>query len=226
MKTWIYLLAFVLAIGCSNKYESIVDLSPAPGLSFSRDTISIREKDFTNVLFSNNGRLTIYCSDPTHQLNLMRDDTSSSVHVMYRGEDIVPGKSLPVTDSLQVFITADKPGTFDLGFYLTNRLGKTTKKNVQVKVFANQPATASFIYGREAETLQQSWPYYFDASLSNKPDGVIVFYHYLINGQAVDSQDPVIHWTFHAKGEHTIGLYVTDDLGQHSATVTKKILIP
>lgn len=226
MKNVIYVLFCLLALDCSNKYESIVESAPQQRLSFNKDTIAIREKDYTNILYSNNGRLTLYCSDPAHELNLMRDDTNSVIHVMYRGEDIVTGKYLPVTDSVQVFVTADQPGLFSLSFYLTDRLSRVTNKNVPIKVFANQSATASFFYRMEEKTQLQSWPFYFDASLSFKPDGVITNYHYLINGQAVDSRDPVIRWIFHAKGEHIVGLYVTDDLNQNSSTIYQKIKIP
>ncbi len=226
MKNWICICVGMLAIGCSNKYETVLSSAPRPMLSFNKDTVSIRERDYTNILYSNNGRLTIFCSDPAHQLNLMRDDTNRVVHVLYRGEDMVMGKSLPVMDSVQVFITADLPGLYALRFYLTDRLGRQINQQVMVKVLSNQSPVASFFYRKEEQTQLQSWPYYFDASLSSKQDGVITMYHYLINGQAIDSRDPIIHWTFHAKGEHRIGLYVTDDLGKHSSTVYQKISIP
>lgn len=225
MKHWIYLLMWVLLGACSDKYQSILDAAPSQELSFSKDSVHIRERDYTNILYSGNGQLTIYCKDVNHQLNLVRDDTCTSVHLLYRGEDIVPGKSLPVADSLQLFISADRPGMYRLQFFLTDRLGRVITQEVPVRVSANQPATPDFFYRMEEQTQLQSWPYQFNASLSQKPDGIITRYHYSINGKAIDSRDPVIRWVFRAKGEHVVGLSVTDDLGQPSATVYKKIMI-
>lgn len=226
MKSWIYLLMLVLLGACSDKYQSILDAAPKQELSFSKDSVHIRERDYTNILYSGNGQLTIYCKDVNHQLNLVRDDTSISVHLLYRGEDIVPGKSLPVADSLQLFISADRPGMYHLKFYLTDRLGRVITQQLPVRVFVNQPATPDFFYRMEEQTQLQSWPCQFNASLSQKTDGIITHYHYSINGQPIDSRDPVIRWVFRAKGEHVVGLSVTDDLGQPSATVYKKIMIP
>lgn len=225
MKQWIYLLILVLVGACSDKYQSILDAAPSQELSFSKDSVQIREKDYSNILYSTNGQLTLYCKDVIHQLNLVRDDTSTSVHLLYRGEDIVPGKSLPVADSLQVFISADRPGMYQLRFYLTDRLGRVISQQLPVRVLTNQPATPDFFYRMEAQAQLQSWPFQFNASLSHKPDGIITRYHYSINGQAIDSRDPVIRWIFRSKGEHVVGLSVTDDLGQPSATVYKKIMI-
>lgn len=226
MKPWIYLSVLCLLGACSDKYQSILDAAPKQELSFNKDSVQIRERDYTNILYSANGQLTLYCKDVIHQLNLLRDDTSTSVHLLYMGEDIVPGKSLPVADSLQLFISADKPGMYQLRFNLTDRLGRVITQQLPVRVLANQPAIPDFFYLMEEQTQLQSWPFQFNASLSNKPDGIITRYHYSINGQAIDSRDPVIRWIFRAKGEHIVGLSVTDDLAQPSATVYKKIMIP
>lgn len=224
-KTMIYgwLLLFIAA--CSNKYASIKESAPKQELSFSKDTVRIRERDSTNVLWTNNGRLTIYCKDPDHQLNLMRDDTSSSVHVLYRGNEIKSGQSLPIADSIQVFLFADAPGIYAVDFYLTDRLGRMIQKTLIVKVGVNQRPVARFTWWSEAQTQLQSFPYVLDASSSSKPDGVINRYQFSINGQWIGSNDPVLKWVFHAKGEQVIGLYVVDDLGQGSDTVYQKINI-
>ncbi len=226
MKPWNYLCVLCLLGACSDKYPSVLDAAPKQELSFNKDSVQIRERDYTNILYSTNGQLNLYCKDVIHQLNLVRDDTSTSVHLLYRGEDIVPGKSLPLADSLQVFISAERPGMYQLRFNLTDRLGRVITQQIPIRVLANQPAIPDFFYRMEEQTLLQSWPFQFNASLSHKPDGIITRYHYLINGQAIDSRDPVIRWVFRAKGEHIVGLSVTDDLAQPSATVYKKIIIP
>lgn len=221
-----FLAAMLLVIAsCSDKFDAVLRPVQEP-LSSNKDTLRLREKDYTNILNSDAGKLTLYCADPSHQLNLLRDDTSQSVLVSYRGVSILSGGSIPVTDSVQLFVSADRPGLFPLRFLLTDRLGKTVEKTIIVYCVANQPAIASFFYRAEEQTQLQSWPYYFDASLSSKPDGAITAYHYSINGQLIDSRDPVLHWVFHAKGEQVITLYVTDDLGQNSDRYMQKILIP
>lgn len=226
MKTQLLFFYVLVILGaCSNKYESVVNSAPKPELGFNRDTVRIREKDYTNVRNTNNGRVTIYCSEPGHSFTLQREDTSSRVHVMYRGNEITSGASLPVMDSIVVFINADTSGLYALDFYLTDRLGKTAKKKLMVSCWPNQQAVATFFYTALGPTTQ-SWPYQFNASLSGKPDGMITVYHFSIYGQAVDTYQPILNWTFHAKGEYTIGLYVTDDLGKNSETFTQKITIP
>lgn len=226
MKNWICFVMAVLTLACSDKYRAVVDSAPVPQILFNKDTISIREKDETNILHTDHGNLTIYIKEVGHQLNLIREDTNSAVHIMYRGEDILPGRSLPVTDSIQVFISADSPGDFTLAFTLTDRLGRIITRYLPVRVLANQAATPVFFYRQEAPAQLQSWPYQLNASLSADPDGSIMQYHFLINGQLVDSRDPAIRWVFRAKGEQVVGLYVTDDLGLSSATVYQKIMIP
>ncbi len=227
MKTQLLFFYALIFLGaCSNKYESVLNSAPKPELGFSKDTVRIREKDYTNVRYTNNGRLTIYCSESGHELNLQLEDTSSRVHVIYRGAEITSGASLPVMDSIVVFINADEAGMYALDFYLSDRLGKTAKKTLLVQCSTNQQPIASFFFVAVTPATLQSWPYVFDASLSGKPDGVITAYHFTINGQAVDTNQPVMNWTFHAKGEHTIELYVTDDLGKNSEVFTKKITIP
>jgi len=213
----------LLVAACSNKYESIKASAPKQELSFNKDTVRIRERDTTNALWTDRGRLTIYCKDPDHQLNLLRDDTCSSVHVLYRGNEIKAGQSLPLMDSIQVFVFADVPGMCLLDFLLTDRLGRTMQKSVVVDCRSNQRPAAHFMWWAEAQTQPQSWPYVIDASTSSKPDGLITRYDFSVNGQWMSSTQSVFKWIFHAKGEQVVGLSVTDDLGQASDTVYQKI---
>lgn len=213
----------LLVAACSNKYDSIKESAPKQELSFSKDTVRIRERDTTNVLWTDHGRLTIYCKDPDHQLNLLRDDTCTVVHVLYRGNEIKAGQSLPLMDSVQVFVFADTPGNYGLEFLLTDRLGRMIQKTVVVDCRTNQRPASRFIWWAESQTQPQSWPYVIDASTSSKPDGLITRYDFSINGQWMSSTQAVFKWIFHAKGEQVVGLSVADDLGQVSDTVYQKI---
>lgn len=225
MKHYFILLLIISLAACSDKYKSIYESAPAPGLTFSKEVVTIREKDYTNINFTNNGMLTIYCSSASHQLNIQFADKNDRVHFMYRGDEIQNSQPIVAMDSVILFCSCDSVGVYSIDFYLTDQLGKTTKKQLIVNCLANQAGTASFFCVPLGSTELQSWPYEFDGSLSTEPDGVITTYHYSINGQQIMTTKPVMNWTFHAKGTHDIGLYVTDDLGKNSDTLHKQIII-
>ncbi len=225
MKNYFIFCVLLFLFACSDKYKSIYESAPAPALTFSKEVITIREKDYTNINLTNNGMLTIYCSSASHQLNIQFADKDTHVHFMYRGEEIQNGQPVVAMDSVKLFCNCDSVGVYSVDFYLTDQLGKTTKKQLIVNCLANQAGTASFFCVPLGSKELQSWPYVFDGSLSIEPDGVITAYHYSINGQQIMTTKPVMNWTFHAKGSHDIGLYVTDDLGKNSDTLHKQITI-
>ena len=224
MKHTLFICLFFL-MGCSNKYESLYNSAPAPGLSFNNDTIRIREKDYGNINRSNTGRLVFYCSSPNNQLNLQVSDTSGKVHILYRGEDVLNKGPLPVIDSIVVYCTSDTAGVYAIDCLLTDRLGKVNEKKLIVNCHANQPPSASFFFVPVDDYQLQNWPYHFDASLSMDPDGIIREYHFSIDGQPIVTSSPSMDWAFHAIGPHDIGLFVRDDLGRNSDTIHKQLTI-
>ena len=215
----------VLTVGCSDKYESLYNSAPSPGISFSKDSVLIREKDYTDLNQSNNGRLTFYCKSANNQMNIQFTDTGNKVHIMYRGVDLVNTGALPVMDSILVFCTADTIGIYAIDCLLTDRLGKVAQKQLIVHSLANQSIQPNFFFFLTDNSITQSWVYQFNASGTQKPDGVIMAYHFLINGQEFISSTPFFTWTFHANGMQDIGLYVTDDLGKNSDTIHKQLYI-
>ena len=226
MKTIIaFLFPALFLLSCSDKYKSLADSAPKPDLSFNKDTIRIREKDYSNILFTNNGKLTLYFGQAGHQLNVSLSDTSNKVHFNYRGAIVPNGQPLLVMDSLNLFCTCDTAGIYPVDFFLTDQLGKTTNKTLYVKCSANQAATEAFFYRLVDNSIDQSWLYHFDASLSTKPDGIITMYHWSIDGQAIPSTSPFFDYTYHAVGIHIVGLYVTDDLNKNSDTVYQQFEI-
>lgn len=218
-------LAVTVFVGCSNKYESLVNSAPPPALSFNKDTVRIREKDYVNINWTDQGRLTLYCNSAAHQLNVQFYDTSGKVHLMYRGEEIKSGQLLPAIDGINVFITCDTVGVYMLDIILTDVLGKIAEKQLTVNCHANYSPNPSFFFYPLDIIQLQNWPYRFDASLSNDADGIIREYHFSINGQPIVTTSPVMEYAFHAKGTHTIGLFVTDDLGKNSDTLIKTLTI-
>ncbi len=226
MKQQLVFALLVFLGACSNKYESLYNSAPPPGLSFNKDTVTIREKDYTNINWTDHGKLAFFCSSPNNQLNLQLSDTSGKVHILYRGEDVLNKGPLLVMDSVLAFCACDTPGVYAVDCLLTDRLGKVSDKQLMVNCVANQPAKPSFFYTLLDKSQMQNWFYRFDASLSQKTDGIIVSYHFLMDGQPVTTSQPVTDWFFHSTGTHDIGLYLTDDLGLNSDTLHKQILIP
>jgi hypothetical protein len=221
-----FAFAILVVLGaCANKYESLYNSAPPPGLYLNKDTMHIREKDYANINWTDYGRLNFYCSSPNHQLNLQLSDTSGKVHIMYRGEDVLNRGPLPVMDSILVFCTCDTAGIYSIDCLLTDRLGKVSEKQLIVNCQRNLSPSPRFFY-TVLDTVQlQNWPYRFDASFSNDPDGVIREYHFSVNGQPIVSSSPGMEYSFHAKGIHDIGLFLIDDLGKSSDTIHKQITI-
>ncbi len=216
MKRMITGLLFAALAACSNKKEVITNMASRPTVGFSKDTVCVREKDWTNILSTGNGKVTLYCSEPGHELNMQVEDTSSRVHIMYRGVELVSGASVPVMDSVQLFCVADEPGLYSVDLFLTDRLGRGESKKLFIRCVPSNDPVPNFFWRDLGSEQLQTWNYLFDASGSVKSDGVIVSYQYSINGQLVTTNKPLMNWTFHAKGQHVIGLSVTDDLGHQS----------
>lgn len=216
MKKILFGLLLCALGSCSNQKDVIMQTASKSVMQFSKDTVKVRERDWTNVRATGNGNVTLYLSDPGHEMNIRIDSMPAAVHLLYRGTEIGSGASIPVMDSVQLFCVADLPGLYEIAIYLTDRLGRVETKKLFVRCVQSITPVASFFWRDLGQEQLQSWNYVFDASNSNKPDGTISEYHYSINGQAIQTNQPVMYWTFHAKGDHTIGLYVIDDLGRKS----------
>ncbi|MES2331315.1 MAG: hypothetical protein V4539_17055 [Bacteroidota bacterium] len=216
MKRMIVGLLLLTLAACSNKKEVIENTADRPSVSFSKDTVIVREKDWTNILSTGNGKVTLYLSQAGHELNMQMEDTSSRIHIMYRGVELISGASVPVMDSVDLFCVADEPGLYSVDLFLTDRLGRGDSKKLFIRGIASTDPVANFFWRDLGSEQLQTWNYLFDASGSVKTDGIISAYHYSINGQKVETNKPVMNWTFHAKGQHVIGLSVTDDLGRTS----------
>lgn len=225
MKKILFGLLLVALAACSNQKDVIIQTASRSLVQFSKDTVRVRENDWTNVRATGNGNVTLYLSDPGHQLNMWIDSIPASVHLLYRGIEINSGESIPVMDSVQLYCVAELPGLYEIAIYLTDRLGRVETKKLFVRCVPSITPVASFFWRDLGSEQLQSWNYVFDASNSNKPDGTISEYHYSINGQAIQTNQPVMYWTFHAKGDHKIGLYVIDDLGRNSETFYQTLTI-
>jgi len=226
MKKLIYLICVVLLINsCSDKYAVIANSAPGPFLVLSSDTIKVREKDYNNL--NRTGALWLHTIPDANPFNITFSDTSTKVHFMYRGALL--SDSWPVIvagDSTGIFVSCDESGIYAVEFYLTDQLGRTTSRELIVRCEKNHPPVADLTVQFQDSTQVDNWEYKLDASRSAKPDGLIKEYHFTINGTLVVTSQAYMIWTFHARGWQKIELFVVDDLGQVSDTITQNILIP
>lgn len=219
-------LVVILSVGCNDKYQSLFDAAPKPVLIFSKDTLSIREKDYSNINQTNNGKLYLHSAFDNHQLNIQITDTSGKLNFEYNGLRLQTYQPLIVAgDSTAIFCSCDTAGIYGVDFYITDQLGKTTGQQLIVNCLANQKAKASLSLLLIDSTQAENWIYKFDASASKKMDGIITAYHYMINDQPVTTTMPVMNWSFHTRGLQVISLFITDDLKKNSDAVHTKILI-
>jgi hypothetical protein len=222
---WMILILVAALAGCSNRKEVILSNASRPAIGFGKDTVRVREQDWTNVNATSNGKVTFYLRDAEHAMNMQVDDTSSRVHIMYRGNEIKTGESIPVLDSVLLYCVADAPGLYEVTIWLTDRLGRIEGYKLFIRCVANVAPKALFFWRDLGSEQLQTWNYGFDASNSNDPDGIISEYHYSINGQSIVTNQPLMNWAFHAKGQHTIGLHVIDELGKSSDTLYQNLTI-
>lgn len=222
---FLFWLLVVLA-GCSDKEKSLYLAAPPPALAFERDTLCIREKDPTNVNATGKGMLNISCSPAGHQFSLSFSDTSSSLHFVYRGTQLQASKPFVVSDDVNtLYCYADRPGIYAVYFTLTDQLGRTVERKLLINCSAGVKPTAALNIepvGREGS----NWLYYINAEKSQQPFGAIMSYHYLIDGDPVVVNRPMLKYFFHQAGKHDVSVYVVDDLGTASDVVNETVLIP
>jgi len=225
MKKILY-LALLLA-ACNDKHDAFVSAAPPAGLSFSKDTLDIREKDYYNINGSNKGVLMLYSGSSGHQMNIEIMEPTGKVHFDYRGQRIGAFQPLIVAgDSTSVFCSCDTAGTYPVDFYLTDQLGRMSQRTLLVRCHADQPASSNLVVSLVDNAVPGNWVCLLDGTGSQTPDGIITAWHFLVEGQDVFSSAAQANWTFHSNGLKTVGLYVVDDLGQHSDTMLTKILLP
>jgi hypothetical protein len=214
---------------CSDKYKSLYDAAPVPMLEFNKlhDSMYIREKDPANITGWGNPFLWMHSVPALQQMNIQYSDTSGKVHFVYRGVLMEDSKPIIVAgDSTSMFCHCDTAGIYAVDFYLTDQLGKVSSRTLYVNCLANDKAKADLYMDFIDSSQIDNWSYRLDATKTEKLYGRIMGYYFSVDGVDLFSPTAVGHWVFHTRGEHTISLYVIDDLGLHSDTVTQKITIP
>ncbi len=227
MRTYLFLCWIIFVAACSDKYKSLYDAAPGPRLEFNKDTMNIREKDYTGVIGWVNPFLWMHSVPSMEQMNIMYSDTSGKVHFTYRGVLLEDSKPVIVAgDSTTVYCSCDTAGVYNVDFYLTDHLGKVFTRPLIVNCLGNDKAKADLFVEFVDSSEVNNWYYRFDATKTDKKYGRIMGYYFNVNGLDIFNRTAVMSWIFHSRGEQTISLYVIDDLGLHSDTTTQKIIIP
>lgn len=219
--------ALLLLYSCSDKYSSLYGIAPSPALTFNRDTLVIREKDYDNINGTNNGRLVFYCNFYRAQMNLLLTDTSNQLQIRYRGQLLHPLQPLIVAnDSTVVSVICAVPGTYQLDVLLTDQLGKMIQKALVIECLPNAKPLVVLNDLMVDSSVFNNWVYELDAGGSTDTDGRIMQFHFDIDGTSFTSVSSFVRWVFHARGEHTIKLFAEDDMRLYSDTLVRKIIIP
>lgn len=221
-----FLAFFLLLSACSDKHDMIIANTQNADLHFSKDTVFVREKDYTNINNTGNGIFLVYASPAEHQLNLQYTEPSGKVHFSYRGQLLSDSKPFVVAaDSSGLFCSVDTPGVYHVDFYLTDQLGRTVTKQLIVQCATGVKPVADLQYEQVAVN-GDNYLYYFSAAGCRQPYGAIVSYNYFINGDTIRINRPLLKYYFHQSGSQQVAFFVTDDLGQSSDTLNYSIQIP
>lgn len=221
------LLLVSMFSSCSDKYKSIYDAAEQPHLFFNKDSMNIREKDYLSVVGWVNPILWMHSIPSVHQLNILYSETTGKVHFTYRGVLMEDSKPIIVAgDSTSLYCSCDTAGLYKVDFFLTDQLGRISSRPLIVNCLANDKAIPKLFMDFIDSSQIDNWSYRLDATKTEKKYGNITGYYFNVNGQPLFSRTAVGHWVFHQRGEHSISLYVTDDLGLHSDTITQKLIIP
>jgi PKD repeat protein len=117
------------------------------------------------------------------------------------------------------------PGTVAVGLRVTDNLGATATKTVNVTV-TNRPPTASFTVTPSPAATRQTVT--FNGSASSDPDGTIAKYEWDLDGNGTYEKDTGATSTttnvYSTIGTFTIGLRVTDNSGT-PATTTRSLTV-
>jgi hypothetical protein len=221
------LIASLLFSGCSDKYKTIYASATIPVLAFNHDTLHIREKDSLNITGWSNPILWVRSIPSLPVMNMMYSEPSGKVHFMYRQEPMHDSEPIIVAgDSTSLYCHCDTAGVYAVDFYILDNLARVSTKQLIVNCLANDKAKADLQIIFIDSSQLDNWRYRFDASNTSKKYGRIYGYYFSVNDLPFYSFDAAVDYVFHARGEQKVSVYIKDDLGLHSDTVTKKILIP
>ena len=227
MKQALLLVVLVSILGCSDKYKEIYASASIPVLAFNKDTLHIREKDSLNITGWSNPILWVRSIPSLRVMHMIYSEPSGKVHFMYRQEPIRDSEPIIVAgDSTSLYCHCDTAGVYPVDFYILDQLERVSTKQLIVNCLANDKAKADLQISFIDSSQVGNWRYRFDASNTLKKYGRIYGYYFSVNGLPFYSFTAAVDYVFHARGEQKVSVYVKDDLGLHSDTVTKKIMIP
>jgi hypothetical protein len=220
--TLIYLFFSLLLNSCSDKYSSLQRLNVAPQILTDKDSMTIREKDYSNY-YTGAGFIRITAKDSMAAgMYLTVYDSTNHLEVFY--DSVRLTKPVAINQYTVLYIACKDTGVFPLTVKIVDRLEKESTKIIPVKVVANQLPEA-VLQVNPINYAPGVGIYNLDASKSFSAMSRIVHYTFLIDNNETSMVKPSIKTTLYS-GIHTIGLSVTDDLGARSMLKTELIVIP
>lgn len=206
------------SIACSDKYESLKDLNQSPKITLSRTLLMVRVGD----TLTQSGLIKVICSDAeNNSIHFKAVDTSNGKVIILYDKKKLPDNTIPnIKDTTRIYVIPMVPGLYTIKFIVEDRFGKKDSINLDVQTIPNQIPFASFSIlqtnGRE---------YKIDAAASTDPDGVIVKYHYDIDGISISTSLKSINHIFNSPGIKTIKVAAEDDAGGISIQSTQLITV-
>lgn len=224
MKKTIFLqiICCLILLSCSDKYASLQRLNVAPQILTDKDSMTIREKDYSNYFIAA-GFIRITAKDSMAKgMYLSVYDSTNHLEVFYDSTRLT--KPVAINQYTVLYIACKDTGVFPLTVKIVDRFEKESIRIIPVRVVANQVPEAVLQVGI-VNYAPGMGVYTIDASKSYSAMSRIVHYTFLIDNNETSLVNSSIKTTLYS-GIHTIGLMVTDDLGARSALKTDQITIP
>jgi len=220
-----FILQFICCLAllsCSDKYASLQRLNVAPQILTDKDSMTIREKDYSNY-FAGAGFIRITAKDSMATgMYLSVYDSTNHLEVFYDSTRLT--KPVAINQYTVLYIACKDTGVFPLTVKVVDRFEKESIRIIPVRVVANQVPEAVLQVGI-VNYAPGMGVYTIDASKSYSAMSRIIHYTFLIDNNETSLVNSSIKTTLYS-GIHTIGLMVTDDLGARSALKTELITIP
>ena len=217
------LFLMLFALSCSDKYEHLRRIDAAPILVLSKDSMTIRIKDYSNY-FQGAGFLKINVQDtlsPGVYINCI--DTTGHLEVLQDSAKI-NGKYIAINQPAIVFIACKDTGYYPLTVQVFDRFQNSRQRTIMVRVVNDEPPITNLKI-QLTESLPGMATYIIDASGSTSKMGRIIMYNYTIGGANSSLFKSSIKVTLYS-GTHRIAVTVADDLGILSPICESKIIVP
>ncbi len=240
----IILVFTIILTSCDKRKEAIERYNTPQEISFgSTDgTVQLNSKVVTDSLKLNQSNPSTQITKPNHGkrniksitieyknkniASLSYKSSSKSARLFYQGRMMTD--LLPVdANKLTLDFENDTEELTSLEFTITDKFNNTSKITYTIFSFSNLAPIASLSCRHSG--LTSNYEYELDASKSFDEDrnqgGAIDWYIFHIDGHEIKTKSSKIEHVFNKPGTYPIDLWVIDNQGKASRTVSKSITI-